>query len=226
MKAQFFKNQQKNRLLLGLLVIVVVFGAQSCLIKALHPFYKPENLFYNPSVTGQWVSDGGEDNWDISRIDSIPAGIMEAKRKGVPFYLVRLIEDKKDTSFFKVHLFKLNNKMYADFFPLADSLPIEGFVGNHLVLSHSVARIKQLDSEKIIFSWLSEEWLSKIFKDRRIRIKHEVVYRQDSTMAPAIVITARTEDLQKFLIKYDNEAFDKKLDYHSEKDIQIELTRK
>ena len=43
------------------------------------------------------------------------------------------------------------------------------------------------------------EWLEDLFKQRKIRIKHEVIKDDE------ILLTASSKDLQKFVLKYEEE---------------------
>jgi len=48
--------------------------------------------------------------------------------------------------------------------------------------------------------WYGEEWLTDLFEQNRIRIKHETV--QVAPDMPRHILTASTNELQKFITKY------------------------
>jgi hypothetical protein len=50
--------------------------------------------------------------------------------------------------------------------------------------------------------WYGGDWLNELFEQNRIRIKHEKVYAFDYDRH---VLTAPTDELQKFIKKYAND---------------------
>jgi hypothetical protein len=61
----------------------------------------------------------------------------------------------------------------------------------------------QYNSDSILIYWFSEEWLTELFEMNRIRIKHESI--EVSSDYSRHVLTASTEELQKFIRKYAND---------------------
>ena len=70
----------------------------------------------------------------------------------------------------------------------------------HHIPVHTLARV-QYNSDSILLYWFAEEWLTELFEENRIRIKHETVESGDYARH---VLTASTDDLQKFIKKYVN----------------------
>jgi hypothetical protein len=70
---------------------------------------------------------------------------------------------------------------------------------------HSIYRIKFADNNSIDIQRLDGDYLKNLIKNKQIRIKHEEM--EDGSF----VITASTEELQQYLIKYSDvpEAYNK-----------------
>jgi hypothetical protein len=123
-------------------------------------------------------------------------------------------QDGKDVVFL-AHLFKLGDALYLDFLPLSDGRSDDGapaIFNLHLMPTHSIAKVDILNRGEVKIKWFNEEWLRSLFQQNRIRIKHEVIYDEfpkddDDKM---YVLTASTDELQKFVVKYGGEdaAFD------------------
>ena len=71
----------------------------------------------------------------------------------------------------------------------------------HHFPTHTLARIGK-DKDGIMLYWYGEEWLTDLFEQNRIKIHHETV-----DISPGYtrhVLTAQTDELQKFITKYAN----------------------
>ena len=65
--------------------------------------------------------------------------------------------------------------------------------------SHSSLARVQYNSDSILLYWFAEDWLTELFEENRIRIKHETIEYADFTRQ---LLTASTDELQKFIKKY------------------------
>jgi hypothetical protein len=69
-----------------------------------------------------------------------------------------------------------------------------------------------ITKDEVLIKWFNEEWLRTLFDQNRIKIAHEAILDEIPKDADdkTYILTASTEELQKFLIKYGNEdaAFD------------------
>ena len=59
----------------------------------------------------------------------------------------------------------------------------------------------QYNKDSILLYWYGDEWLNELLEQNRIRIKHE---RVESAEYDRQVLTAETDELQKFIRKYAN----------------------
>ena len=194
----------KNIFLTGL----VVFILSGCFVKSLHPFYKDDDLLFRKEFLGTWTGNDSS-SWKIEQ-HMKSTGILQP-HKPENAYLITY-SDKKGTSQFSVHLFNLGNKLFFDFYPEEVESSSE-MMASHLVPMHTVARVEQ-SSGKITIQWYNEEWLIGMFKQNRIRIAHEKIPLESGKSDDdnfQVVLTASTDDLQKFMLKYsdDPKAFNK-----------------
>jgi len=181
-----------------ILIILTTFLWQGCIVKSLHPFFEESNVVFKPELIDSWVDHDGN-KWDI-------LGVKEKANA----YEMRYEKDGKSAVFI-VHLFELDEQLYVDFFPTGSDADIPIF-DLHLLPTHSIAKIEKMNASEIHIKWFNAEWLSTLFKQNRIKISHEVIMdetpqNEDDKM---YVLTASTEELQKFILKYGHEdsAFD------------------
>jgi hypothetical protein len=186
------KRLKELVLMLG---VAALFG--SC-VTSVHPIYTQKDLVYDETLIGDWITN-----------DSIILSFQNSSKNEMPFYskdsankftYYAIYHDKKPAEF-KVHLVKLDKYLYLDFFMQKFDLENE-LAEATLFPVHSFTRIK-ISNDTLILKGFDARYIMKLLEQRKIRIKHEV---SDGNM----LLTAPTEELQKFIIKYadDPELFD------------------
>lgn len=201
-----------------LFLIVILIMAQSCTIFSLNPLYHEEDLLELPELQGVWqdTDDGGEyvslEKLENKRyvfrymeeqgtdIDgSGTEGGSEAEpsvNKAAEAYLM-------DTVSFEAGILKLGDHYFMDLYPYYDEEFDEAdYLFRGFIPTHSFLKI-DWDHEYITLYTFSYDRLKELFEQNRIRIRHQ-------TFEDYIVITASTDELQKFISKYadDEKAFD------------------
>ena len=171
----------------------------SCLVSSLHPFYKAKDKIYEPSMLGSWI-DSDSCIWLIEK------NMVAEEFMGPEFpdstYRLTYYEEEGMVGLFIGTLFELKGIQYVDFYPDPNEDHCNsGLTGFHHFPTHTLARVK-LDSDSLMFYWYGDEWLNELFKQNRIRIKHETV--EIGPDWERHLLTAPTSDLQKFIIKYAN----------------------
>jgi hypothetical protein len=181
------------------LTILAMLGMSSCLVTSLHPFYHSEDMIYDSSMEGLWVD---EDSciWEIEK-DMVSDEFMGPEYPSSS-YNITYYEDEDVKSYFIGTLFQLKGINYADFYPDSDEDQHNSdFAGMHYFPTHTLARI-DFSKDSIMLYWYGEEWLTDLFDQNRIRIKHETV--EIAPDVPRHILTASTNELQKFITKYAN----------------------
>jgi hypothetical protein len=174
----------KNILFLAL----ALFLMSGCFIKSLHPFYTNNEIVFDPSIQGTWMDDDSS-KWLIKQQMKWP---IEPDSS----YQVEIIEKDGSIASFNTHLFKLNNQLYLDFYPNGN-IGTSDLVEENIVLTHSIAKVSY-NAKTIKIQWFNEVWLEQLLEQNRIRIKNEKV-------KDGYLLTASTEELQKFIIKFGND---------------------
>jgi hypothetical protein len=117
-------------------------------------------------------------------------------------YRVTFYEDEEQISYLTATLFQLNGVDYVDFVPdLDEDHFTSDMTAFHHIPVHTLARV-QYSEDSVLLYWYGDEWLNELFEQNRIRIKHETVDNHDYERQ---VLTASTDELQKFIKKYAND---------------------
>lgn len=171
---------------------LVVVTISSC-IYTFHPLYSDDILIDVPAIEGVFqLDDSGDDDpeiWTFTRVArgeydlDISVGIKKGK--------------------LKVHVVKLGGEIFMDIIPDEyENEQVPDFVNWHLLPMHTITKLNIADPDlEMIF--FDEIWLEKNLSSHKIRIAHEV-RRSNSNPRDIdfILLTADTEELQKFVEKY------------------------
>jgi hypothetical protein len=102
-----------------------------------------------------------------------------------------------DSAYFYASLGQLDSYYFLDL-SLRELKTKNTWEGLHLVPVHTFSKIT-FDGDELNIAMYNESWLKKRIKQRQIRIKYEE--KPDG----GILLTAPTEELQKFVVKYAEE---------------------
>jgi len=185
----------------------IILNLSGCFIKALHPFYHRDDLIFDDAFLGSWY-DQDSDRWEIIQHKG-SKGFMKGDTL-YQSYLVKLTEGEFQDEFI-VHMFNLNTDTYLDFYPLLENnnSPWHAEDRNsdlfnyHILPTHTLAGFYKKNDSLIYVKWFNEEWLKMLFEQRRIKISHEIIERDKNDKT--YVLTANTDELRKFVLKYGND---------------------
>ena len=179
-----------------IITILVLASMTGCLVSSLHPFFKEKDKFYDEEMVGSWI-DGDSCIWTIQRNTYITQ-FMGTEKLGNS-YEITYFEEEDKPGYFSGTLFQLKGVNYVDFYPDSnEDHCVNAFLCWHHFPTHTLARV-QYNSDSILLYWFAEEWLTELFEENRIRIKHETIEYADFTRQ---LLTASTDELQKFIKKY------------------------
>jgi len=202
--------------IIALALLCSIFIVQSC-IPSIHPIYTEDKLVDIKEIPGVWVKhedDGGqqpitsdEEKTQLSfKSDSGQPETWTFRKNGDKSYFL-IVDEEGDPAAFDVHIIKLNENFFMDFFP-AD-MPSEDakrFAGGqqqehintfhsiHLFPVHTFAKM-EIKGDMLTISMFDPDFLQKLLERRQIRIKHEETEN-------GYILTASPEELQKFASKY------------------------
>ncbi len=208
---------------LSVFTILLLTG---CFLKSVHPLVTDKDAILLDGLEGRWEDndnrwtfihdtrnfedlnneiqfDYNNDNTEGS-ISFEDSGEMEGNS-----YLVILEEfsdSRIDSSFFFGHIGSFGGNYFMDL-ELIDVSVSTSFANSHLFPVHTFSKLSLVESELSI-EFFKDSWIKELIENNRIRIKHEKV--SNTTSDNDILITASTEELQKFVTKYSNDekAFD------------------
>ena len=167
-----------------LLVIFIVFllFMAGC-VRSLHPLYTDNDLVFERGLLGTWAEEkNSKDSWIF-------------QKAGENAY--DLIHTEKGTSArFEAHLVRLGEFLFLDIFPEPPDTKNE-FYKFHLIQAHTFSRI-WIHGDVVRLSMLDNDWLWDMISHNKVSIRHERVDH-------GVILTASTEELQKFVVTYAND---------------------
>lgn len=191
----------------GIILILAVLLFSSCIVKSLQPFYTKDSLSFNKNLIGNWI-DNKKGEWTVA---SIKSKMEEDQKNGIELskeelkayeiykegYYITYLKKEKEAGFIGMP-FKVNEQYFLDFIPIEiEDDEINSLAAEHLLKTHSVAKLDIVPEAEVSLSWLSEDHIKELFEDEKIRLKHEKIgFQQD------LLITASSKELQSFLKKY------------------------
>lgn len=182
-------KQKKFFIATGLFLLVL-----SGCIPSIHGLYTDDDLVFKETLLGKWI-DGSEATWSFTASGD-KAYSLDYTEDEI------LGDDQKVSGNFQVHLVKLGEYYFLDLFPgNNDQLKMPSLLINTFLPVHIFAKV-EFKGEEVIINFFDPDHLQDLLDEGRIRIGYE---KTDDF----IVLTASTEELQKFVIKYadDENAF-------------------
>jgi hypothetical protein len=192
----------KTRTILAMLILIIL--AISC-IPSLYPLYRDKDLIFDERLLGLFNTDGNitdMDTWEFEKLDwqaeNKSGNDWNEYRSGKTYKMTAMENGKKAE--FAVHLVKLGKNYYLDFFPVKYKIEHEMLYW-HLVPAHIFGKIEFIGND-IVMNWFDGDFLTKMIDSNKVKISHKMLEN-------SILLTANTEELQKFVKKFgDNpEAF-------------------
>lgn len=181
-----------------LISFVLILFFTGCVVYSFYPLYTEKDLFANDLLTGNWM-DKDSTSWSFEHAKT---GSKENLKTDSTSYVLIVNDKDNRESKFSVHIIKLGGHYFLDFY-------LEDFYDNqnldlasfHIVPVHTFAKVV-ISKNQLQINWFDQNWLEKLIKENKIRIRHE--YNGDY-----ILLTASPKDLQKFVTKYvdSEEAF-------------------
>lgn len=172
----------------------------SCLT-TLHPIFTEKDLVFKPELLGKWkTKKNGESTGSIEitalRDDhsiELPGNISALKNKG---YLITDLSSEQHIAF----LAQIGKHLYFDYYPVLTEEEMKGdeFYFSHFTKMHTPYRV-EIKNGEFELSQLESGYLKKLIEEKKIRIRHEV--KSDGEL----LITASTEELQQYILKYGDD---------------------
>jgi len=172
-------------------------------LTTLHPIFTEKDLVFDPRLTGNWkkTKDGSTATYRQANRNDLEELSPSLKRNAARIF----IREEKDAlgnvkSTFYAFMVKLGKYYYMDYYPsgIDKNESVDEFFAAHYVAMHSIYRIRFTDNLSFDIQQLDAGYLEKLIRNKQVRIRHEVTDDGD------YLITAPTEELQQYLIKYSD----------------------
>ena len=194
---------KKVSIIFGFAFLIIFLSG--CLT-TLHPIFTEKDLAYDPKLIGTWKTENQDNKGQVvitnlaseSSVE-LPDNISSIKQKG---YFISYQNGPGETSKrYIAFLARIGKHLYFDYYPAdrKEDEKIDEFFGAHLVKMHTSYRVEILNDGSFELSQLDESYVTKLIDEKKIRISHETD-ADDNT-----VITASTQELQQYLLKYGDE---------------------
>ena len=167
----------------GICLLLLTSG---CLI-SLHPLYTPDKIAFRPELAGTWQVSGENASMTF-------APLPDGRGYHLSYYENELGAEAGEQ--YEAYLLQLGDYYFLDFYPDTERMQCEELNLATLLPTHGFARIDFTSRDEFTLHLFDIEWLEELFRQRRIRLQHEV------TEDGLIVLTAPSEELQKFVTKY------------------------
>lgn len=190
----------------------------SCVVKSLHPFFTEKTSFFDENFIGEWTDNKGA-TWSIIPfhkevfknnstkmfnngqeyiIDTHPEkeSLEKFNKYKNSLYIRRTSKEKEVT--YIATAFKINNQKFLDFLPLSHKIDTDKLLESHSIYTHSLVKYDVQKKGEIEIRWLDIEKIEALFKEKKIKIKHEKI----GLINENYLLTAKSEELQKFIKKY------------------------
>jgi hypothetical protein len=202
---------KKLFLLTGMLILLL--SLSGCL-STLYPLFTEKDLTYDARLIGEWKKKKDKEIMVIEKASRQDLGKFPALQQlADKAYIVSIkttenlnLEDSSHNhevtieQKFIAFLTQLGTGLYLDFFPAPTTRQQQynELYTAHFIAMHSFYRVQLHNDRSVELSQLNEDFLKNLINQKRIRIKHEV------KLDGSYIITAPTEELQQYVLKYGN----------------------
>lgn len=200
--------EMKKGLMKKILLILSLFFSLAFLgscLKTLYPIFHKKDAIFNESLLGYWKCADKAKNISfvefrkipVDRKTELPPSIREISDKGYFVSQIDSIGKIKGQDF--VFLAKIGKNHFLDYYPAEGSFQknVNKSYREHYVKLHTNYRVDFKDNNHFEIRMFDQSFLEKLLSDNKINIQYEEVNGKK-------LITASTDDLQKFIIKYSD----------------------
>jgi hypothetical protein len=192
---------------------LAAFMISGCWTLSIHPLYIEKDVVTDPMLAGKWYSPEDydqlwifEEDGDDAYLLTIVEGVEDQLKDAVEneSRLVVTVDPDREASF-EIHLVRLGEYTVMDFYP-EEPENVNEFYKFHVIPAHSFSKVS-LEGHVLQISFFDSEWLMDGLDEGGLPINVE-------EWGDLRVITAETEDLQRFILDNIDEAFDEPQTLH------------
>ena len=198
-----------KKIILVSALLFTILLVSSCLT-TLHPIFTEKDLVFDQRLNGGWKDEkeGSIAHYRVAQANDVKSlsPLLQRNASKIYMYEERDAQGKLKSKQY-AFMVKLGKYFYMDYYPAGskNTDKEERFFAAHYVPMHSIYRIKFKSDHSFDLQRLDAGYLEDLIKNKKIRIRHEVMENG------SYVITAPTEELQKYIVKYGDtpEAYNK-----------------
>lgn len=153
-------------------------------VPSLHQAYTDKDVVLDKALLGTWAEESDEEG---------PGEIWIFKEGEDGAYDLTVTSDGEPGEF-EGHLVRLGGASFLDMYPKGAGNIKNTLSLLHLIRAHTFPKIK-IEGDVLHILMLDPDWLAEAIDDGKVKIAHEHV-------TDDLVLTASTEELQKFLAQY------------------------
>jgi hypothetical protein len=183
--------------------IALLLGLTGCL-STVYPIFTEKDVVFDPKIIGKWRHESKSEGGFVEIAKATSADMSDypaLKKMQGKIYLIKYLNNEGVYDTYLGFLVKLGNKFYMDYFP-AETPEIKkynGFYRSHFIKMHTCFLIRFLkDNNTFELKQFSEDFLKNLIDNKKIHIRHEV------NEAGSFIVTAPTEELQQYILKYSD----------------------
>ena len=180
------------------LLILLLTGLVVSCIPSLYPLYEAKDLLLDKQLEGIFAS-GEDEYWRIELLDleweKEFSDDWNRYNSGKTYKLV--VREDELVQDFALHLLKLGDDHYLDFYPVDFDIPNK-LLKQQLIPAHIFAKV-EISEKYLVLHYFNNDWLDELFDQKQIKLSH-------TELPDRYLLTAKTGELQKFIIKYANDS--------------------
>ncbi len=194
-----------KKIILKLFLFFSLTFLSGCL-DTLYPIFKIKDVVFDENLLGYWKCSGLDEKIRFMEFKRIPGerrselsgDILSICDKG--YLLQRMDSSGQIIEEDFVFLAKIGENYYLDFYPAEMSFQkkVDEVFKKHFIKAHKSYKYDLKNKNHFEISRFDKEFLDKLISNNKINIRHEVLEGKN-------LITASTEDLQKFIIQYSSD---------------------
>ena len=174
----------------------------SCVV-SLQPLFEDRYLVFEPGLAGTWKMADSSDTWTFEKAENNEYLLIQRQAEYEADKSLSKEQVKKapgDAVRFRTRLGRLGGKLFFDFIPADEGNPeVHNDLYNaHMIPAHTLARV-WLEKGTLKFVFLDQDWISHAIESGQIKLAY---VKTDNWL----VLTAPTQELQAFILKYANDA--------------------
>lgn len=174
---------------LAILVLTTLFS--SCLmIPSLKPFYTDEDVIFDENLLGEWGN---------AKPDKENFTLIFRKRTDSSYTVESFSYDR--IGVFEVHLFKLDDQYYLDFYPIMGK-DVNDFHALHLIPAHTIMQCRLEGDRLAVIAFNMGEFEEPLESGGSVEGLRYERFRYEEAEQGGIVLTSPTEELQRFILSH------------------------